>query len=154
MGVIARTFAASPARSSSQTWEAISKMVEAKDTAAAGEFRAVKNVAASILNSEAPKDQPIVVSGAGALLKIYCLYGDDALDGDDTNESALSWNPFSAEWKVVIPCQDHEIQWMEKVLSGSKYFSVYNVKDGYDGDLIAKTAQEEVEMDLGGLRNL
>lgn len=157
MTVVARRFTASPARTSTETWDAITSLVEAHDSKAAKEFRGLRNLAASLINSEASAKEPIVISGAGPRVKIYCLFGDDAIDAEDSCEDALVQNPFSSsDWHVYLPCPDDEMKWMEPaVKNSSTRFTVYNAKDGYTGDVVVKAVVvEEIEVNLAGLRNL
>jgi hypothetical protein len=155
MTVIARRFVASPVRSSSECWAAISSAIAAQDAAATAEFDKVCDIAASLINTEVSASEPIVVSGAGPRLKVYCLFGDDAMDGEDASEESLTWNPFAQDWKVYMPCPKDELKWMvPAVAKVSDRFELYDADDGYKGDLVVKSEAAALDIDMGGLRNL
>lgn len=154
MTVIARRFRANPARTAGLTWEAIATLVCGDDTEAKAEFFQVAGVAASLIADEALRENPLVVAGAGPRLRVYCLYDEDAIDGEDANEDALSWSPTEAAWKAYLPCPTADVSWVSAALSskGTEHFEVYDVSEGL------KKAEEIRSFDLSineeGLRNL
>lgn len=133
MGMISRTIRSSPERTSVETWSKISEIVCGQDSEALKEFDKVSDYASSLIPEEFMKDHPMIIKGAGSQLRIYCLYGEDAVTGDDANEESLSWEITSKEWKVFLPCSKEELGWYEKALAGlSNKFKVYNLEDGLD----------------------
>lgn len=117
MSVYARQFAATPIRTASETWLAISELISKPGTAARTELANVTGIASCLLADETPKDNPMVVFGSGPRLRIYCLYGEDAVVGDDKDESDLSWNPTEGDWKMRLPCGTEDLEWVKKALS-------------------------------------
>lgn len=115
--VVRRTFVSTPARSAAATWEAIvdlltkGKAGSAKDT-----LLAVKGVASNVIAEEWAKDAAIVVTGEGPRTRIYCLYGEDAVDGSDANEAALSHDPLGGDWAVSLPCDAEDLDWVQASL--------------------------------------
>jgi hypothetical protein len=61
----------------------------------------------------------IVLHGVGPRLRIYALYGDDAVDGDNASESPLSWVPTDGDWRMSIPCQKDDLVWVNAKLRKS-----------------------------------
>jgi hypothetical protein len=118
MTVIARTFATIPARSATDTWEAIVAMIAPDcDSVARQELAAVTGVACSLITDEALASDPLVVFGAGPRLRVYCVYGDAAIAGDEVNESALSFVPTAAGWRMSLPCPEEDLEWVERSLA-------------------------------------
>jgi hypothetical protein len=116
MTVVARRFVSIPERSATATWSAISQLLAPKtDSAAAAELRSVAGVAASLISREA-MTSPIVVWGAGPRVRIYCLYNDDAVEGDDANETTLSFDPTDGEWYMSLPCPEEDLSWVQNAL--------------------------------------
>src|SRR5271166_6710067 len=100
MSIIARRLSASPARLSSATWKAISDLICQTDSGAAEEFAKVSGVASCLINDKLFAQNPLVVKNNGPLLRVYCLYGEEAISGEDANEEALTWKPTADKWHV------------------------------------------------------
>ncbi len=116
MTVIARRFTSIPDRTASATWSAISELLAADPKSeAAVELASVAGIASSIISREA-MTVPIVVCGSGPRVRVYCLYNEDAVDGDDTNETALSFNPTEGNWKMSLPCPTEDLSWVQGAL--------------------------------------
>ena len=120
MSVVARTFVSVPERSAIDTWSLIVALIAPNHhSAARNELAAVAGVACSCISDEALADDPIVVYGVGPRLRIYALYGDDALDGERANESILSWVPTDGDWRMSIPCLEDDLSWVQAKLAKS-----------------------------------
>lgn len=118
MTIVVRTLISVPERSASATWERVVELI-APDTesAARRELSAVGGVACSCIADEALADDPLVVHGVGPRLRIYALYGDDAVDQERSNESALGWIPTAGGWRMSIPCLPDDLAWVRAKLA-------------------------------------
>jgi hypothetical protein len=144
MSVVARKFSASPARLSSATWKAISAIICQSDTAAAAEFAKVAGIASCLINDRQFAKTPMVIKNDGPRLRIYCLYGDDAVDEDQKNEAALTWKPTEGSWLAFMPCHKDELADFKNQLTGrSANFFVYDAAEGLD---IEEAVGEEKEV--------
>lgn len=133
MSVVKRTVVSNPERTSVETWSKITEIVCGQDSEAKKEFEKVSNVTASLLPEEFLKDNPLVVKGSGAQLRIYCLYGEDAISGEDSNEDSLTWDITSKPWMAYLPCSKEEMSWYENTLSDiTGKFKVYDLEKGID----------------------
>jgi hypothetical protein len=113
--VIARRFASVPERSAVDTWNAIVELIAPDPRSSARtELAAVAGVACSVIASE--MSAPIVVYGSGPRLRIYCLYGDEAIEGDNVSEGALTYVPTEGDWRMSLPCPEEELEWVQKSL--------------------------------------
>jgi hypothetical protein len=131
MSTVARRFLASPARLSSDTWTAITKLVCKGQANATSEFGKVSGIASALLNDELFKLHPFVVKNKGPRLRVYCIYGQDAIAGEGKNEDTLSWNPVADDWHAYIPCSQEEFKEVSALLkSKSANFSIYNIDKG------------------------
>jgi hypothetical protein len=92
-------------------------MISIAGSSARTELASVTGIGSCLIAEETPKDDPIVVFGNGPRLRIYCLYGEDAVVGDDKDESDLSWNPTEGDWKMRLPCGSEDLEWIQKALS-------------------------------------
>lgn len=156
MTVIVRKFSASPEKDAVGVWDAITDLVCHDITAPRSEFVAVKGGVCSIISDQIVKDHPIVIRGSGPLLRIYCLYGDDAVLGQDVNEDSINWNPFKSDWKVYIPCPKDELSGLRAFLTKrSSSFEAYDSKEGLSLQKSeSRYIGSEIEIDENALRNL
>jgi hypothetical protein len=78
---------------------------------------------------------PIVVWGAGPRVRIYCIYNDDAVEGDDANETALSFNPTDGDWHMSLPCPAEDLSWVSNALKcKSKRVTARDMETVLDSD--------------------
>jgi hypothetical protein len=131
MSTVARRFCSIPSRLSSATWKAISELICQNSSAAAAEFLKVSGIASSLVNDKLFAGNPMVVKNKGPRLRIYCIYDENAITGEDKNEEPLSWSPTAGEWQVFLPCTEEELSETTQALAAkSANFTVYNVKNG------------------------
>jgi hypothetical protein len=76
------------------------------------ELVALTGLAASMIAAEAWKTSPLIVSGVGPQLRVYCLYGEAAILGEDGNEDTLSWSPTDGDWRIEFPCPPADLEWV------------------------------------------
>lgn len=118
MTVIARRLASVPERSAVDTWNAIVELIAPDSRSSArNELAAVAGVACSLIASEMAA--PIVIYGSGPRLRIYCLYGDEAIEGDNVSEGSLTYVPTEEDWRMSLPCPEEELGWVQKSLRSS-----------------------------------
>ncbi len=117
MTVIARRIIAEPVRLASETWKTIVDLLAPEaDNKARDELLAVIGVASSLIAAEAMKNVPIVAHGSGPRVRIYCLYGEDAIIGEAANESKLAASPVSGDWAMSLPCPEEDLKWVQTAL--------------------------------------
>lgn len=112
---VARTMNSIPARTASETWRAIVNLIAPSDEKARNELLEVEGIACSLITDKA-MTAPIIVTGKGPRVRIYCQYDEDAISGDDANESALATNPTDEEWAVSLPCEEVDLGWVHEAL--------------------------------------
>ncbi len=118
MGTIRRDFRASPHLTGSETWTAIAKFLSPTDgSAARKELLSVTGIAAQLISTESPKDFPIISSGSGDRVRIYCLYDEDAQDEDNANEAPLAFDATAKDWKVSLPAEADDVAWIKTELA-------------------------------------
>jgi hypothetical protein len=114
---IARRIVSEPVRDATATWQTIVNLLAPSSMAAArSELLSVTGIACSLIAGEAFKDAPAVMFGTGPRIRIYCLYGDDAMTGDGATESALASSPVSGEWALSLPCEPDDLEWVSAAL--------------------------------------
>jgi|TARA_R110002049_G_scaffold300651_1_gene491673 hypothetical protein len=115
--VVRRTFKSTPERDASATWTAIiDLLVQGKSNSARAELEAVGGVAASVIADQSPKDAAIITTCDGPRTRIYCLYDDNAIDGSDAYEEALPFDPLKGDWRVSLPCNTDDLEWVQNAL--------------------------------------
>jgi hypothetical protein len=118
MTVVSRRVVATPARSASASWDVIVKLVTKPGSPARQELQRIEGVASCIIAEESLKTDPCVVFGSGPRLRIYCLYNEDAIAGEDANEAALTFTPTEGDWRMSLPCAADDLEWVKKALAG------------------------------------
>jgi len=115
--VIARSVAASPVRSASDTWKVIVSIIvpDPKDPAR-DELTRISGIGASIVAAESPKEDAIVVYGGGPRLRVYCLYNEDAQTGE-RSEDSVRQKVTEDGWKMSLPCEEDDFDWISRQLA-------------------------------------
>jgi hypothetical protein len=117
MSVVARRIRATPERGASDAWQVIVDLIAPKDGAARRELLGVEGIASSIISTESPKDAAMVVRGKGPRVRMYCLYDDEAISGDDANEAALADCPTDEDWIMSLPADADDVAWVKDALA-------------------------------------
>ncbi len=117
MTVVARRIRATPERGASDAWQVIVDLMAPKDGIARSELLSIEGIASSIISTESPKDAAMVVRGKGPRVRMYCLYDDEAISGDDANEAALAECPTDGDWLMSLPADADDVAWMKDALA-------------------------------------
>ena len=136
MSLVARILISVPERSATETWNRVVEIIAPDEgSPSRRELAAVSGVACSCISDEALADDPLVVYGAGPRLHLYALHGDDAVEGERANESALSWVPTDGDWHMSIPCRADDLAWVRsKLASASTRVTAREVGTSVEGD--------------------
>lgn len=130
MTVVARHVVSTPVRSASETWSVVTNLLAPKAGDGRRELDRVAGLACSLISSEAPSDDAIVVWGSGPRVRVYCLFGEDAITGEDKAEAALATCPTEGDWFMSLPCPEEDLGWVQKELATrSKRISARQVGD-------------------------
>ena len=116
MTVVSRRIAAIPARSASAAWDVIVDLVAPSDGSARSELQSIAGIASTVISDEALKSDACVVYGSGPRLRVYCVYDDGAVSGEDTNESTLTFVPTDEPWHMSLPCLPEDVSWIADAL--------------------------------------
>ena len=115
--VVARRIIASPERHASEAWTKMVVLIAPdKNSDARKELESVAGIASSLIAEGSFKDAPAVVRGKGPRVRLYCLYGEDAISGEDANEATLAIVPTEEEWKLSLPCSADDLTWVQAAL--------------------------------------
>jgi hypothetical protein len=145
MSVVARKIVSTPVRGSSETWAVVTDLLAPKAGDARRELTAVAGVACSLIASETPSRDPIVIWGNGPRVRVYCLFGDDAITADDKNENALATCPTDGNWSMSLPCEEEDLAWVQQELTKhSKRISARKLGDSVpDEDLATRSVSDQ-----------
>lgn len=148
--VASRTFRSSPHRDSAQTWEAIVDLLtKGQKGPARDELLSVKGIASAVIAEHGPEGAAITVTGDGPRTRIYCLYDEDAIDGDDAKEDALGYDPLKGNWTVSLPCPEDELAWVQKALANkSRRITARDKAETLGGSDTSTAGTQEAELDL------
>ena len=143
MSVVARRIVATPERTTSETWEFITSLVCQNNATATTDFQSVTGLAGACISEEALKNNPLVVVGKGARLRVYCLFGSEAISGDRASEDALLWNPTESDWKAYLPCTSEDFEWMKTALPAkNSHFVAYDLAAGLP-EIVKESSDEQ-----------
>jgi len=115
--VVVRRIAATPARSATEAWSVIVDLLAPPSGAARNELDGTSGIGASLIAAETMRDSPIVVSGVGPRLRIYCLFDELAILGDGASENPLAFWPTDGDWTMSIPCPPEDLDWVRAALA-------------------------------------
>lgn len=149
---VKRLIASLPFRSTSETWDAFTKLVTGKDSVDRDQLTAAASIAATAIADEHAATTPIIVWGEGPRLVIYTAHGVDAMElGADID--SLSWNPTGGPgWAVSIPCDADDVEWMNTALrSRAHRVSVYDAAVGLEAEAAPAKKAADVEINWAGL---
>lgn len=115
--VLARHVASLPERGAPATWDKVIDIL-APDPAdpARDELKRVAGVAASIIAAESPAQNAMVMYGGGPRVRLYCVYGDDAITRDGVKEDPLATSVTGLGWKLSLPCPSDDVEWTQRKL--------------------------------------
>lgn len=149
--VIARRVASTPSRTASQTWTKIIEILAPDPASAArAELRNAAGVARASISSEATRDAAVVVWGAGPRVRIYCVFDDDAITGDDVNEDALPRSATDGDWHMSIPCQKEDVFWSSsKLATISDRISARAPDEDVEDDTDSRASAPPLTINLG-----
>lgn len=156
MSTIARRIRATPERRATEAWEAIGGLISEAGSVARKELDAVSGIASCLIADETPKDSPIVVAGVGPRLRIYCLYDEDAVTGEDAEETALTWNPTDGNWKVWLPAAREDLDWVQRELAkrGSRIVAYEPEKGEPEGEAARSEGRQAIAVNVEAFKRL
>jgi len=116
--IVTRTLASIPQVVATVTWRRIVELIAPHVTSPArAELNAVAGVACSCITDEALREDALTVFGVGPRVRFYCLYGDDAVEGDAVNDSPLTFIPTNGDWNMSIPCLEEDLAWAQSAVA-------------------------------------
>lgn len=153
MGVIARRIRATPERSATETWRFMVELISASGSGSRRELEAAAGVASCLIADETPKEAPIVVAGSGPRLRIYCLYGEDAITGEGSNEADLASDPTAGEWTMWLPAVSEDIGWVRAQFAKcGKRIVAYDVEEEEPGDAPPPKSRAELGINVDAFK--
>jgi hypothetical protein len=150
MTVVARRLASIPACLASETWLRIIDLVAPTNILAQEELRRVIGVASSLITRETMKKSPIVITGNGPQIRLYCVYGEEAITGEGINEAALPRSPAESEsWAMSLPCPADDLSWVNASLKQhSSRITARDLGSTSPPEAEEKTASSEASINL------
>lgn len=113
---VRRDISSIPVRTAEKTWSVIQNLITGDNSKDAGQLDKAASTLHSLIADELFSENPITVVGVGPRLVIYLRYRSEALEEGETVDS-LDWNPTAGDWKIYVPCDDDNIEWVKKTLA-------------------------------------
>lgn len=147
--VASRTFRSSPHRTAPDTWRAIvALLTKGQSCAARNELLAITGITSSIIADRVLEEAAIVVTCDGPRTRIYCIYDEDAIVGSDANEDTLGFDPLHGDWRVSLPCDVDDLEWIQRALKEhSTRITARATGDAATGEKNAANAQQPLALD-------
>jgi hypothetical protein len=117
MTVLARVIRTTPHRPADEAWEVIVGLLAPTPGAARDELMKVAGIATLLVAAGTPKDYKIVVWGGGPRVRISCIYDEDAITGDNANETKLARSATDGDWAMSLPCREEDLAWVTAALA-------------------------------------
>ena len=148
---IRRNIASVPARSARETWCAIVDLVTGPDTVDRSQLDAAASIMESLIADELPASVPIVFKGAGPRVVTYCLYDEDAMAAG-LDIDPLNANPTAGDWRATAPCENDDVDWMNRSLKQrAPRIVVHAADDAPAEEDETQEADEDFVIDWGAL---
>lgn len=113
---VRRNVSSIPLRTAAATWQRIVDLITGPGSEDTEQLDAATSVVTSIIADEHLAKCPLILSGCGPRLVMYCLYGAYALEvGEEVD--ALTWNPTEGDWWMLVPCDEENIDWVQTALA-------------------------------------
>ena len=126
---VRRNVSSIPFRSASETWQEIVDLVTGRGSKDVEQLRDAAGVMGSIITDEHLAQRAIMIEGVGPQLRIYCRYGMKAIEEGGKTDS-LTWNPTAGDWKMHVPCDGENIDWVKSALAqASSRIRVFDVRE-------------------------
>lgn len=142
---VKRYISSIPLRSAEDSWDEICDLTTGEDSVDVKQLEDAASVVHSLIADEIFQDAPITITGVSHRLIIYLRYRHDALEeGEDVDD--LQWNPTAGDWKMYIPCNDDNFEWVRKILRKRAPRMIVHKQDErpYDkGDAGGESAKSE-----------
>jgi hypothetical protein len=154
MSTVARKIKSTPTRSASATWRVIVNLLSKSGSAGRIELEKVLGIADSLIADECFKGAAAIVSGSGPRIKIYCLYDEEAITGDKANENSLNFNATEGDWKMSLPCEPEDLEWVQKKLKEkSTRITARDMNSDEIEDVNQNNGSKRLEIDGEGFLN-
>jgi hypothetical protein len=140
---VRRNVSSIPCRSASETWREIVDLITGSGSVDVKQLQDASGVLASIITDENPSKRAITVEGVGAQLRVYCMYGMEALE-EGRKLDSLTWNPTAGDWTMHVPCDAENMAWVKSALAASSpRIKVFDVEEE------DRAAEEEDSISIG-----
>jgi hypothetical protein len=111
---IARRVPSVPVLTASATWDRICGLLTPTGEQVRTDLVAIADLASMAIAERYTSDAPIVVTGAGAQIRIRTLHGDEAIQAD-SDISPLYGHLTGTGWILSLPVGDQDFEYAEKI---------------------------------------
>lgn len=143
--VIARRIAAIPARTSTETWQAIIDLLGSPGSAAHCELTTITSLGAILIAEEYTSQAPIVVMpAAGPRIRIHTVHGMDAIEAIGEETPLYGGGLTQPGWSMSLPCGTDDLDDMAAELAASPAITVRDLREGFSVQESAATDAADV----------
>lgn len=129
--VIARRIAAIPARTSTETWQAIADLLGSSGSTAHRELTAITSVGAILISEEYTSQAPIVVMPVtGPRIRIHTVHGMDAIEAIGEETPLYGGGLTESGWSMSLPCGTDDLDQMAAELATFPAITVRDLREG------------------------
>lgn len=147
---VRRDISSIPVRTAESTWSVIQNLITGEKSKDTEQLDKAASTLHSLITDELFVEHPITVAGVGPRLVIYLRYRSEALEEGETIDP-LDWNPTAGDWKMYVPCDDENIEWVKKTLAArAPRIVVHTLGERLDESAADKGQKsEKLEIDWG-----
>jgi hypothetical protein len=128
---IARQIAAVPARTSSETWQAIADLLARPGSVEHQDLTAITGVAAILISEEYTRDAPIIVIPAsGSRIRLRTVHGMDAIEAISNERPLYGGGLTEPGWRMSLPCGTDDVEEMAVALAATPAITVRDISEG------------------------
>jgi hypothetical protein len=137
---ISRRIAAVPARTSTETWQAIVDLLAEAGSEAHQELTAITSIAAILISEEYTRDAPIVVKPmSGARIRVRTVHGVDAIEAINDETPLYAGGLSEPGWSLSLPCGSDDLDEITAALSGMAAITVRDTSEGISASAADRT---------------
>lgn len=139
--VVVRRIGSVPARTSSETWQAIVDTIAEPGNDAHSTLIAATGIASMLIAESYTRDAPVVISPpVGPRVRVYTVHGPDADDAISEEAALATWPTAGSGWTVSLPCAEEDLTFAAASLAALSEVSVRDAALGLAAELTSAAA--------------
>jgi hypothetical protein len=142
---IARRIASVPARTSTETWQAIIELLAEAGSAAHRELTDVTSIAGILISEEYTRESPIVIKPvSGSRIRVYTIHGMAAIEAINDETPLYGGRLNEPGWSVSLPCGPDDLDEAAAALADTAAITVRDTSKGLTAEGLTASSSADV----------